>query len=139
MFRGIVATLIVLIGMPILVISNCILSAVFAVTSWLWIPFVLAICWVFNILIYDYDSPYRNGLQLYEELEYAYWTFEYFPLIVAVLKAVVGALAIVLSLVCVFAIHPLLCVLGVFMAFGRITLSTLSDILMCAITGYIGR
>jgi len=107
----------VLIIMPLIIIVNCIISSILAITSWLWIPFILALNFVFQLLIWDYDSPTGYAL----------------------MGVVVGVVEIALSLIAAMIIHPVLCFLVIVMAIVRIVISMLTDLLFYGITRKIGR
>jgi len=50
----IVGVIILLILYPIAIVVNSTISFVLAITSWLWVPLVEVVCYLFNILIYQF-------------------------------------------------------------------------------------
>ncbi len=60
-FRLIIVFLIIVgIGMPALIIVNSTISFLLAISSWLWTPLTLIFRILFNVLIFDTDSPLKN-------------------------------------------------------------------------------
>lgn len=55
--KGIIGTTLCLVGHPILVILNTLLSGIASLTSPLWGPLLSIIRYLFTVLIYDLDSP----------------------------------------------------------------------------------
>ena len=51
----------VLICYPILIIFNFIISTVLVLTVWLWVPIIMLVCYVFNIMFFQFESSYIPG------------------------------------------------------------------------------
>ena len=52
----IVGVLGVIILYPIAIVVGSLLCIILTVTIWLWIPVILAVCYLFNILVYQFES-----------------------------------------------------------------------------------
>lgn len=92
--------LIVLILYPIAIVVISVLSFILAITSWLWTPLCMLVCYLFNILIYQFeiDDNYRRNR--YSE--------RWFPLISTPLMFILNNVRIIAYLIGALIVHPLL-------------------------------
>jgi len=54
-FVGIILTLI---GYPCLIVVCSVVSSILVVTFWAWMPLILFVCYLFNIIIYQFESGF---------------------------------------------------------------------------------
>lgn len=127
----ILGVIVLLILYPIAIVINSVLSFVLAITSWLWVPLIEVVCYLFNILIYQFeiDDIYRGNR--YSE--------RWFPLISTPLMFVLNVLRIVAYMIGAAVVHPILAVLTFVFAVGRHIWSSATDFVMYRIVRLIAR
>jgi hypothetical protein len=116
LFVGIFLLLIV---KPVAIVVNTIVSLVLGVTSWLWMPLVLVVTYLFNILIYQFEIDEDHLRGRYSE--------RIFPLINTPLMLMLNLVRIVIYTIGAVIIHPLLSALFAIWAVIRRTYSTITD------------
>lgn len=127
------------IGMPLLILTNCFLSILLVLTAWLWIPACLLLRLTFHILIWDFDSPTRFNWRDYSPRYLSYQTLEQFPIFVLYYEVFIGLVEITLSIIAATIFHPFIAIFMTFWAIFRIIISTLTDFIMYYIVKAIGR
>ncbi|CAK59674.1 unnamed protein product (macronuclear) [Paramecium tetraurelia] len=127
---GIVGVLIVI---PALIIANFVISLVLALTAWAWIPFVLIISYLFQLLIFDFDCSERQDWNL---LSTPIW----FPLFLNTFDFIVkGVLNLIWNLLICFIILPISSIFMVLFGHLRYIFRSLYDCLMIIFVKCLGR
>lgn len=119
-FRLVFVGIFLLLGAkPIAIVANTVLSLALAVTSWLWMPLVLVLTYLFNLLVYQFEIDEQHLLGRVSE--------RVLPLINTPLMLVLNLVRIVAFAVGAAVVHPVLAALASLWAVLRRAYSTLTD------------
>lgn len=118
----IVGVIILLVLYPIAIVVNSVLSFVLAITSWLWTPLVAVVCYVFNVLVYQFEIDDIDRRNRYSE--------RWFPLISTPLMFVLNIVRIIVYMIGAAIVHPVLAVLLAVLAVLRHLWSSATDFLL---------
>ncbi|CAD8182894.1 unnamed protein product [Paramecium pentaurelia] len=133
-FRFLIVGIIgVLIIIPILIIANFVISLVLALTAWAWIPIVLILSYVFQLLIYDFDCSDREQWSIFS-------TPAWFPIFINTFDFIVrGILNLIMNLLVCFFILPLGSIFMIIFGHLRYIIRSLYDCLMILFVKCLGR
>lgn len=63
--KGCIGTSLCFVGHPLLVLTNTLISGTAIITSPLWAPLLALLKYLFDVLVYDLDSPYKDKVALF--------------------------------------------------------------------------
>lgn len=123
--------IIVLILYPIAIVLNSVISFVLAITSWIWVPLVEIVCYLFNLLIYQFEIDDIDRHNRYSE--------RWFPLISTPLMFVLNILRIIGYMIGAAVVHPLISAFFFVFAVLQHIWSTTTDFIMFNIVKLLAR
>lgn len=114
---------------PVVIVAFSCICFVGILTFWLWVPLCMFLCYLFNILVFQFEISFQSSGCLIRSI----------PLVSLVLLILVYILKIIGSILLLFVFTPLACILYfLFLVFQRI-MRTFTDAVMLCFMGCLGR
>lgn len=119
----------VLILYPIAIVIGSLLCLLMVVTFWAWVPLIMVLCYLFNILVFQFESSYRpNGCFVRAA-----------PLLTLIIVIFISILSCLFAILFLVVIAPLVCLFYfLFLVLQRVG-RTITDTIMVCIIGKLGR
>lgn len=119
----------VLIIYPILIVSLSTLCIILVITFWVWVPIIMIVCYIFNILVFQFESSSIPSGVIIRSV----------PLVSLVLLLARCIIISVTSVVTAFFLAPLLSALYFVLLIIQRTLMAISDSVMLFLFKKLGR
>lgn len=119
----------VLILYPIVIIVLSVLSVLLMVTAWIWVPLIMAVCYLFNILVFQFESSNRPSGVLIRGV----------PVIKLALVIISCLLQILLAVVSLVVISPIITLFYFLFLVLQRGFRTFTDTIMIVIIAKLGR
>lgn len=119
----------VLILYPIAIVIGSLLCLLMVVTFWAWVPLIMVLCYLFNILVFQFESSYRPSGCFVRAA----------PLLTLIIVIFISILSCLFAILFLVVIAPLVCLFYfLFLVLQRVG-RTITDTIMVCIIGKLGR
>jgi len=114
---------------PVAIIIFSIVCFVAILTFWIWVPLCMVLCYLFNILIFQFEISYKPAGCLIRSI----------PLLSLVILILFYLLRIIFSVLFLLVIAPIACLLLFFYVVFQRSMRFFTDTIMLCLIGCLGR
>lgn len=114
---------------PVVIILFSIITLIGIVTFWIWVPLAMLLCYLFNILVFQFEISSYNGGCLIKGI----------PLLSLVIQIFIALFKIIAPIILLVVIAPVICFIYFILLVLQRFLRTVTDTIMACLIGCLGR